>query len=225
VVHGGLNERFAASGVTSSDAASRAGQGMALLLRKPLWLAALGLAVAALAVAFWPTRPPVVLPASEPAAMVTMPTPSSDAASAAGLTAASAPGASASSLETVHSAPGPAELASSAPLAAALVASAPAASGAVTAAGPPSAVPPAASPAAAALVLRSSEPSWVEVRDGQGNLLLSRTVLPGESVSIDGALPLRATIGNAAATQASFKGQALNLAAMTRDNVARLELK
>jgi cytoskeleton protein RodZ len=225
VVHGGLNERFSASGATSADATSPAGQALALLLRRPLWLAALGLAVAALAVALWPTSAPVVVAASEPAAALAPPTSSADAASVAGAAAASAPVASATNLETVHSAPGLGDLAASAPLAAVLVASAPMAGGAVAAIGPPAAGSAAAAPAGTALVLRSNEPSWVEVRDGQGGLLLSRTLLPGESVSIDGSLPLRATIGNAAATQASFRGQALNLAAVTRDNVARLELK
>ena len=41
---------------------------------------------------------------------------------------------------------------------------------------------------------------------------------------LDGALPLRVTIGNAAATQLAFRGQPVNLASRTRDNVARLEL-
>lgn len=78
---------------------------------------------------------------------------------------------------------------------------------------------------AGVLQLRCSEATWVEVRDAQGQLLLSRTVLPGEGVGLDGALPLRVVIGNAAAAQVSFRGQPVNLATRTRDNVARLELK
>lgn len=74
------------------------------------------------------------------------------------------------------------------------------------------------------LQLRCTEESWVEVRDARGQSLLSRNVQPGESVGLDGVLPLRVTIGNAAATQLAFRGQPVNLASRTRDNVARLEL-
>lgn len=74
------------------------------------------------------------------------------------------------------------------------------------------------------LQIRCAEESWVEVRDARGQSLLSRNVQPGESVGLDGALPLRITIGNAAATQLAFRGQPVNLAGRTRDNVARLEL-
>jgi cytoskeleton protein RodZ len=75
------------------------------------------------------------------------------------------------------------------------------------------------------LAIRVSETSWVEVQDGRGTMLLSRSVQPGESVGLDGAPPLRLTVGNAAGTQLVFRGQPVDLAASTRDNVARLELK
>jgi cytoskeleton protein RodZ len=84
----------------------------------------------------------------------------------------------------------------------------------------------AVAPAAAGLLtLRTSAESWVEVRDGGGQLLLSRTLAAGESAVLDGAVPLRLTIGNAEATQVVFRGQPVTLPAVTRDNVARLELK
>ena len=72
--------------------------------------------------------------------------------------------------------------------------------------------------------LRTTEPSWVDVRDANGQVLLSRTVLPGESVGLDGALPIRLVIGNAAATRLGFRGRPVDLAPRTRDNVARVEL-
>jgi cytoskeleton protein RodZ len=78
---------------------------------------------------------------------------------------------------------------------------------------------------AGALVLRADAESWVEVRDAAGQLLLSRTLLAGEAVGVDGATPLRAVIGNAGATNVSFRGAAVDLTAVTRDNIARLELK
>jgi cytoskeleton protein RodZ len=50
-------------------------------------------------------------------------------------------------------------------------------------------------------------------------------VQPGEAIGFDGQLPIRLTIGNAPATRLRFKGQPVELAASTRDNVARLELQ
>ena len=85
--------------------------------------------------------------------------------------------------------------------------------------------PPADSGAEGVAVLRASEPSWVEVSDASGQLVLSRTLQPGESVGLNGALPLKFKIGNAAATELVFRGQPVPLAGTTRDNVARLELK
>lgn len=84
---------------------------------------------------------------------------------------------------------------------------------------------PAAVPSAAAAVLRAHGASWVQVRDAGGRVLLSRTLAAGESVGLDGQLPLRLTIGNAAQTELEFRGSAVDLAAATRDNVARLELR
>lgn len=78
---------------------------------------------------------------------------------------------------------------------------------------------------AALLVVRATEEAWVEVRDAGGNVLLSRTLQAGETVGLDGALPLRATLGNAAGTQLSLRGQPLDVAREARDNIARLELK
>ena len=74
------------------------------------------------------------------------------------------------------------------------------------------------------LAVRTSAESWIEVQDVRGQTLLSRTVQPGETVGLDGALPLRLTIGNATATHLTFRGQAVDLAESTRDNVARLQL-
>ena len=85
---------------------------------------------------------------------------------------------------------------------------------------------PAASAASTGpLQMKVTEPSWVEVVDARSQVLLSRVLQPGETVALDGAMPLRVKVGNAAGTQLSFRGVAVDLAASTRDNVARLELK
>jgi len=97
---------------------------------------------------------------------------------------------------------------------------------------PPAAAPadPAAAPSAEAaasttLQLRANAESWVEVVDARSRTLVSRMLQPGETLALEGALPLRLKVGNAAGTEAVFRGRVLDLVAATRDNVARLELK
>lgn len=75
------------------------------------------------------------------------------------------------------------------------------------------------------LVMVASEPSWVEVRDGSGKRLMSRHVEAGETIGLDGKPPLTVRIGNAGGLQVSYLGHQVELAAFTRNNVARLELK
>ena len=83
----------------------------------------------------------------------------------------------------------------------------------------------AAEAAGGVAVLRANDASWVEVIDASGQVLVQRVLQPGESLGLDGRLPFKLKIGNAAATQLQFKGQGVDLAPVTRDNVARLELK
>jgi cytoskeleton protein RodZ len=71
----------------------------------------------------------------------------------------------------------------------------------------------------------ASADTWVEVVDAQGHSLLSRTVVAGESVGLDGALPMRVKIGNARGTRLKLRGDNVDLTPWTRDNVARLEVK
>ena len=89
------------------------------------------------------------------------------------------------------------------------------------------AVPDAVTAAAASGVLQfhATEKSWVEVTDARGQSLISRLLLPGETVGLDGALPIKVRVGNAASMQVIFRGQPLDLASHTRNNIARLELK
>ncbi|MGD9835941.1 MAG: helix-turn-helix domain-containing protein [Piscinibacter sp.] len=145
-------------------------------------------------------------PASAPAAA-----PGGMAASAVAPSSASAPAAAPSVVvETVHSAPAVPEAPASA--------ASPSASAAAAAAAPEPAV-------AGILQLRASAESWIEVTDARGSTLLSRLLQPGETVGIDGATPLRLTVGNATATEVTFRGQPVALTSTTRDNVARMELK
>jgi cytoskeleton protein RodZ len=163
---------------------------------------------------------PVVAGASPGAA------PAAPAASTVTANAAAAPGAQAASAPATLAAAGPdAAAAASAPAAArgASAALAAASAPAVPAADD-AAVHPAVAPAIPVQVIATAD-SWVEVRDAQGRTLLSRTVLAGESVGLDGAMPMRVKVGNARGTRLTLRGDNVDLAPWTRDNVARLELK
>lgn len=88
----------------------------------------------------------------------------------------------------------------------------------------PAVAAPVDTPAGVAVV-RTSEPSWVEAQDGRGNVLLSRTLQPGESVGLDGPLPLRLVIGNSTATEVTMRGKRVTLGQPNRDNVVKVELR
>ena len=221
---GGLNTPF-------RDRPGREEPGlMAGAARKPMIWAALLFVVAALAVIFVPGHwwlglqgSPAVAPVAAPASV---PLSVDLTASAPGL-AASGPAAAASQplIETVFAAQGP-EAVASEPAAAPALPAAPAAARTATALAAAPALVAAATPAVASLLqLRSTESSWVEVRDGNGQLLLSRTVQPGETVGVDGSLGMRLVIGNAAGTQLAFRGRPYDLGPSTRENVARVELR
>ncbi|MGH8796165.1 MAG: helix-turn-helix domain-containing protein [Caldimonas sp.] len=75
------------------------------------------------------------------------------------------------------------------------------------------------------LQLRASADTWIGVVDARGQTLLSRTIKPGETVDLDGVVPLKVRIGNVSGTEIVFRGQAVSLAPYARDNLAWLELK
>ncbi len=75
------------------------------------------------------------------------------------------------------------------------------------------------------LQLRANAESWVEVKDARDRVLLSRSLQPGEAVTLDGVLPMRVKIGNAAVTEVRLRGELVDIVPMTSENIARLELK
>lgn len=103
----------------------------------------------------------------------------------------------------------------------------PPAEGASAAVVVPAPTQPQVAPAVAVslLELRASQNAWVEVQDASNKPLISRLVQAGEVVNLDGAPPLRLKVGNATNTSVRFRGQPVDLAPSTRDNVARIELK
>lgn len=75
------------------------------------------------------------------------------------------------------------------------------------------------------MTLAAKEASWVEVRDGAGQKVFSRVIQAGETVELQGQPPLKVHAGNAPVLSLQFNGKAVDLAAVTRQNVARVELK
>jgi len=81
----------------------------------------------------------------------------------------------------------------------------------------------AAAPGGALRVTATAE-TWVEVADAQGQMLLSRVLRAGEQQELSGTPPYKVRIGNVSGTRIEWRGAALDLASLTKDNVARLEL-
>ena len=80
-------------------------------------------------------------------------------------------------------------------------------------------------PSTGILLLRARSESWVQVRDSAGAVVLQRNLVPAESVSVSGALPLSVVIGRADVTEVFVRGKPLELASVSRENVARFEVK
>ena len=211
-VTGGLNAPF-------RDRPGRADPADFSPLRHPLYWAALAVLVAAAAVfllpagwwqAWWPASAPAQVAA--PATVAS----AADSASAPALSASASasPSPSPSASDATAAAPTPASAASAA--AVEVVHSVPGSEAGASAV---------ADTAAGLAVLRATDATWVEVVDAGGQVLVQRLLQPGESLGLNGKLPFKLKIGNAAATQLQFRGQGVDLSPVTRDNVARLELK
>ena len=67
--------------------------------------------------------------------------------------------------------------------------------------------------------------SKIRVTDASGTVVLDRTLRAGESVSLSGALPLTVVASRANAIQVQVRGQAFDLASVTKNNIARFEVK
>jgi cytoskeleton protein RodZ len=77
-----------------------------------------------------------------------------------------------------------------------------------------------------ALVFVASADSWITVTDATGKSLLRRTVTPGETVALNGTLPLSVVVGRAAGVTVQVKGKPFDLTPLARSGgVARFEVK
>ena len=174
------------------------------------------------------TAPNAAVPSTQsavvPAAAAEAATGSASAASLAlAQTPTSAASSPASVVETVFSAPALTETSPALPTTVPTVTPSTAAVSAAAAGGLLAAADAAAP--GGILQLRASAESWVEVQDAKKQMLLSRMLMAGETVRLDGALPLRLKVGNASGTEVVFRGQAVSLVPGTVGNIARMELK
>jgi cytoskeleton protein RodZ len=89
-------------------------------------------------------------------------------------------------------------------------------------------VPEASAPAtaipASLLQLSYRGPSWTDIRDRDGQVLISRLVAAGSEQSFRGNPPFDIVIGNARGVVLVYRGKPVDLARYTRQNVARLRL-
>lgn len=93
------------------------------------------------------------------------------------------------------------------------------------------AVAPAAAPLAGATPqgapiasFTARESSWVEVVDAAGNVQLRKTMATGETLPVQGRLPLTVVIGRANAVDVLVRGKPLDLASVSKNNVARFQI-
>jgi cytoskeleton protein RodZ len=84
---------------------------------------------------------------------------------------------------------------------------------------------PASAPATGTIVFTAKGESWVEVTDAKGVVVLRRTLAAGEAAGASGTLPLAAVVGRVDATQVQVRGRPFDLGPVSKDNVARFEVK
>lgn len=89
---------------------------------------------------------------------------------------------------------------------------------------PPPPVEAAAEPIAL-LRLVFSGPSWVEVTDAAGTVLVSEHKGAGDELALDGRAPLSVVIGDASRVSAEVRGEPFALTQVSRANVARFTVK
>lgn len=77
----------------------------------------------------------------------------------------------------------------------------------------------------ASMRLVFDEDSWVDVKDANGKILLSRMNHAGSLVRLSGVAPLSVVIGHASGVQLYFEGKKVDLAPYTSVEVARLVLE
>lgn len=90
----------------------------------------------------------------------------------------------------------------------------------------PAPAPVASAPVAEGIIeFRASAESWVQVRDATGAVTFQRSLQAGETAQAPGKPPLTVVVGKVDVTTMSVRGKPFDLKAVSRDNVARFEVK
>jgi cytoskeleton protein RodZ len=80
-------------------------------------------------------------------------------------------------------------------------------------------------PASGIVVFQTKGASWVEVTDAKGVVAFRKLMAAGETGSASGAVPLQITVGRADVTEVQIRGKPFDLRPVSKDNVARFEVK
>ncbi len=121
--------------------------------------------------------------------------------------------------------PVPAAPVSAVPAAVAAGAALPAVAPAAPLAGTMAGLPTAAVVNGAIAIFTAREASWVQVVDAAGLVHLRKTLDGGETARINGTLPLSVVIGRASAIDVVVRAKPFDLAPVSKDNVARFQIK
>ena len=78
---------------------------------------------------------------------------------------------------------------------------------------------------AGTVVLKATNASWVEVVDSRGVVQVRKIMAEGEVIGASGESPLSVVIGRADAVAVEVRGKSFNLDNLTKNNVARFEVK
>ncbi|MFP5468071.1 MAG: RodZ domain-containing protein [Gammaproteobacteria bacterium] len=80
-------------------------------------------------------------------------------------------------------------------------------------------------PAGQLLVLKARGDSWIEVVNGSGAVVVKRMISAGEVLDFSGAPPYSVVVGRADQVEVLVRGQVLDTTNLTRNSVARFEVK
>ena len=80
-------------------------------------------------------------------------------------------------------------------------------------------------PGSSLVSFKARGPTWVEVTDASGVVQLRKTLGAGEMVSASGTPPLSVVVGRVDSTDVLVRGKAFELAPVSKDNVARFQIR
>jgi cytoskeleton protein RodZ len=75
------------------------------------------------------------------------------------------------------------------------------------------------------VVFKAKSASWVEVIDAKSIVQLRRLFAAGETGAATGSLPLSVVVGRADAVDVEVRGKPFNFTTVSKDGVARFEVK